>query len=214
VLAGDQRCHSVPDWHQDFLTYVLPAVQSITRIRLRYLTPVEREEATAEAVVGAMVVFVRLIRRGKNPIPFAGRLAKIAVLRVMAGRLAGTPNNSQDVLSRFARQQRGYIVESLDAPRNPNADDWRVLLVEDKKTTPADTAASRIDFAEWLGQMPNRRREIAEALAAGFRTEEVAAQFNLSQGRISQLRRLLEDSWREFQGETPQVITAKCPAAA
>jgi hypothetical protein len=35
--------------------------------------------------------------------------------------------------------------------------------------------------------------------SAGYRTEEVAEMFNLSQGRISQLRREFEESWLEFQ---------------
>jgi hypothetical protein len=213
AVAEDRRSRSVPDWHQDFLRYVVPAVQSFARSRLRNLAAVEQEEATAEAIAGAMIAFVRLIRRGKNPIAFVGRLAKIAVLRVMTGRLTGARARCQDVLSRFARQQHGYSVESLDAPLNPNATAWKTLLVEDRKSTPADIAASRIDFAEWLGRMSNRRREIAEALAAGYRTEEVANRFRLSDGRISQLRREFESSWREFQSDSPR-HGARCPAAA
>jgi hypothetical protein len=46
-------------------------------------------------------------------------------------------------------------------------------LVDNGRVTPADLAASRIDFREWLGRMQHRRRQIAEMLAAGFGTEEV-----------------------------------------
>lgn len=192
----------VPQWHSDFLANILPAVNSIARSRFRHLPPVEREEATAEAVAGAMVSFVRLARRGRNPTEFAGRLATIAVLRVLSGRLAGSPDRSEDVLSRLARQQNGVGVESLDAVRKRNG--WQALLVEDRKSTPAEIAASRIDFCEWMNRMKNRRRQIAETLAAGYRTEEVAEMFNLSAGRISQLRREFEASWNEFQREAPR----------
>jgi len=73
------------------------------------------------------------------------------------------------------------------------------VLVENRRVTPADTAAARIDFRDWLGRMKHRRREIAEVLAAGHTTSEVAGQFRLSLARVSQMRREFESSWREFQ---------------
>jgi hypothetical protein len=206
VLSEDRVCRSVvPDWHQEFLTYVLPAVQSIARYRLRQLTPVEREEATAEAIAVAMISFVGLLRRGRDPVKFAGSLARIAVLRVIAGRLSGSAFNNRDVLSRQTRRRHGFAVQSLDAN---TANGWKQIVAEDRRSTPADIATARLDIAEWLGRMTNRRRKIAESLAAGYRTEEVAEMFNLSQGRISQLRREFEESWLEFQqdNETRQVL--------
>jgi hypothetical protein len=203
-----------PEWHDQFLASIMPVVQVCARIRFRDLPHVEQEEAVAEAVAAAMISFVRLVERGKNPVAFAGSLARVAVLRVFAGRLSGSADSSRDVLSRRARQEHGFSVASLDAPADKTDDVWKNVLVESRKTTPADIAASRIDFAEWLGRMSNRRREIAEALAAGYRTEEVAERFNLSHGRISQLRRVFEDSWREFQRESPRLDSAQCPAAA
>ena len=49
--------------------------------------------------------------------------------------------------------------------------------------------------------MEDRNRRIAVSLAVGNRTKEVARQFRLSPGRVSQLRRELHDSWQTFQGE-------------
>ena len=188
-----------PVWHKQFLSSILPAVQICASIRFRGLPQVEREEALAEATAAAMISFVRLIERGRNPVAFAGSLARIAVLRVFAGRLSGSSDSSNDVLSRQARQCHGFTVESLDAPVDHTEKSWEMVVVEDKKTTPADVAAARLDIAAWLGGMKDRRREIAESLAAGYRTEEVAEMFQLSAGRVSQLRREFEDSWREFQ---------------
>ncbi len=111
------------------------------------------------------------------------------------------------MLSRLARQRRGFQVESLDAgePRGQNG--WQAILVEDRKCTPAETAAARIDVGNWLNGMTNRRRQIAEMLAAGHSTAEAAARFRVSAGRISQLRREFQDSWEAFQGEpeTPRI---------
>jgi hypothetical protein len=200
LFVAVRDCDAVPGWQEQFLAHVLPAVESIGRIRFRNLPAAECEESLAEAVASAMINFVRLLHRGRNPILFAKRLARVAVLRVLAGRLSGSPDNSQDVLSRQARQQHGFGVESLSVPQATNSD-WESVLVENHRVTPADIAASRLDFAAWLSRMKHRRREIAELLGAGYRTQEVAERFRLSQSRVSQMRREFESSWREFQRE-------------
>ena len=189
------------DWQAEFLTQVLPVIHGIARKKFNGLPDVEREEATAEAVALALVFYARLVERGSNPATFAGRLATIAVLRVQTGRVASTPDRSEDVLSRLARQQRGFTVESLNTCQQSRSGQWQEIVVEDRKSTPADLAACKIDFGEWLNRMSDRRRQIAEALAAGYRTEEVAEQFGLTPGRISQLRRAFEASWNEFQSD-------------
>lgn len=203
VLATVCDCPEVPAWHEQFVNHVLPTVQAIASIRFSSLPQVEQEEGLAEATATAMLAFVRLLRRGKDPVVFAGRLAKIAVLRVLAGRLAGSPDNSQDVLSRLARNRHGHHLQGFDSESRLNGADWESALVENARITPADLAASRIDFSEWLGRMKHRRRQIAETLAAGYRTEEVAELFRLSPSRVSQLRREFEMSWREFQRDAP-----------
>src|SRR5437899_5162807 len=71
---------AAPAWHQQFLALVVPAVEASARRRFRTLPVAEREESTAEAIAGALVAFVRLINRGKDPAAFAGRLALVAVL--------------------------------------------------------------------------------------------------------------------------------------
>lgn len=201
-------------WHQEFLTEVLPTVEACAQLQFRRLPPVERDDALSESIAVAMLSYLRLLKRGRNPIAFAGRLAKLAVLRVKSGRIAGSSDRSEDALSRLARQQRGFSVESLDTGRVQTRNGWEGLLVEDRRSSPADIAASRIDFAEWLGRMKHHRRKVAETLAAGFRTEEAALIFNISRGRISQMRREFELSWKEFQREAPQRSAEKCSAAA
>ncbi len=208
IVVEDRACHSVPGWHDEFLTHILPAVEAIARSRFRSLPAVEREEGTAEATACAMVFFVRLVRRGKNPTVFAGRLAQVAVLRVLAGRLVSTPDNNGDVLSRFARRLRGIQVESLDACRQAPSGVWQEIVIEDRRSTPAETAACRIDVGEWLAGMTSRRRELAEMLAAGHTTAEAAAKFRLSPARISQLRREFEASWRAFQQQADERLAA------
>jgi len=96
--------------------------------------------------------------------------------------------------------QYGVTVERLDRFEQEEGQ-WREVLVEDKNTGPAETAAARIDFGSWLGSLPNRDRRIAEMLAVGERTGDVAKTFGLSAARISQLRSLFKTSWDRLQGE-------------
>ena len=74
------------------------------------------------------------------------------------------------------------------------------MLVEDRRSTPADIASSRIDFEDWLECLPRRQRTVAELLAMGESTKLVAHRVSLSPGRISQLRRQLHCSWCLWQG--------------
>jgi hypothetical protein len=80
-------------------------------------------------------------------------------------------------------------------------DDWRQILIADRRASIPDVAATRIDFAEWLKTLSRRDRRIVKALAQGEPTMDVAVQFQVSPGRISQLRRQYELSWKSFQGE-------------
>lgn len=214
VVGISDRLEAPPAWQQEFMTHVLPAIQAIARVRFSSLPSVEQEEALAEVTATAILTFVRLLRRGKDPAVFVGRLAKFAVLRVLTGRLAGSPDNSLDAMSRLARQRHGHQLEGLDTESRLDGADWESALVENSRITPADLAASRIDFREWLRRMKHRRRQIAETLAAGYRTEEVAELFRLSPGRVSQLRREFETSWRQFQREPSRTAAELRPVAA
>ena len=89
-----------------------------------------------------------------------------------------------------------------------NKGEWNEILVEDRHAGPAKTAASRIDFAEWLLTLPRRKRRIAEELAKGETTRTTAKRFRVSAGRISQMRRELKDAWEDFQGRTRMLASA------
>jgi hypothetical protein len=47
-------------------------------------------------------------------------------------------------------------------------------VVEDRNAGPAEVAATRIDFSDWLATLPERNRRIAETLATGECTSSVA----------------------------------------
>ena len=75
------------------------------------------------------------------------------------------------------------------------------FIVEDRRTPVPDQAAFRCDFPKWLNNLTCQKRQIAEKLAVGNSTRKVAQECKVSPGRISQIRRELENSWQEFHGE-------------
>ena len=116
------------------------------------------------------------------------------------GRKAATKLNVRDVSSEYYQLRKGITVERLDH-LDRDTESWHEVLVEDRHAGPAETAASRIDFADWLRSLSRRRRKIATTLATGETTGEAAKLFQVSPCRISQFRREFRDSWRQFQGE-------------
>ena len=99
----------------------------------------------------------------------------------------------------------GFTLVSLDSDRvdagDSTAGSWREWLAEDNKVTPADEAAFRVDFANWLAVLPERKRVVAELLAEGHEGVVVARTVGIAPSRVTQLRSELAASWRAFQGQ-------------
>lgn len=127
-------------------------------------------------------------------------LARYAVAQIKDGRKVGGKLNVHDVSSQYAQQQKGFQLERLDQ-FDSSEDAWLEVCIEDKHSGPAEVATTKIDFTAWLKSLPFRVRRIAKLLATGEKTSIVAEKFNLSPGRISQLRRELAQSWKKFHGE-------------
>ena len=77
--------------------------------------------------------------------------------------------------------------------------DLKAWVANDHRSTPADHAAFLIDFEDWLGRLPERRRLSAELLCQGYGTQEVAQQVGVTPAAISQARMELARNWNEFQ---------------
>jgi hypothetical protein len=180
---------------------MVPAIRRCAEFSFRKLRPDLRKEMVDEVVVNALAAFARLLERGKEDQAFPSSLTEYAVKQVRQGRQVGTKLNIKDVSSRYAQQRKGFQVERLDQ-FDSDAGEWREILVENYKADPADIVASRIDFAAWLATMSSLRRKIAKCLATGECTIDAARRFNVTPGRISQLRREFQTSWSTFRGES------------
>jgi hypothetical protein len=192
-------CSTKTHWQPLFLN-LLPRIERYARITFRQLPPDAREEAIQETIANCLVAFVKLWEQGRVDQAHPSVLARFSAAQVRDGRSIAHRINSGDVLSLRAYRRHGVQVARLD-------DEWQELVVEDKRAKPADVAAMRIDFAEWLRTLSARVAAIAKTLATGETTTAAARLFGLTCGRISQLRRELWASWHAFQGE-PVVAAA------
>lgn len=176
---------------------LLPSIERIAQFAFRKLPRSCRDDMVAEAIANAFIGFLSLVKRGLTTLIYPTALARYAIRRVWEGRRVGSRRNARDVLSEFAQAKQRFVVEQLD---NQNADHrWQEQLLVDRHASPAELAASRLDFRDWLARLDSRRRQLALTLAHGDTTCEAAARFGLSAARISQYRRQLEANWDQFQ---------------
>jgi len=184
-----------PAWHHGFLA-MLPYILNHARIAFRHLRPEARQEAVQEVVCNAMVAYAALVKRGKVALAYPSVLARYAVAQTRDHRKVGggisTARTFLAVLP-TAQGHRRRAVGPCTTTRTTNGS-----RPSSKTTTrPSSTRSlSAVTSPHGWTSLPRRNRRIAEALAAGQNTGDVAERFNLSAGRISQLRRELHRSWQ------------------
>ena len=199
ACSASQTSFTDPDRDAKFLT-MLPRIRRQATYYLRRLSSEEQAEGVQEVVASAFFTYVRLIERGKADLAYAGPLARYGACQYLSGRRVGNRMNGHDITSHYCQRSKGILVEQLDR-FDKRSGDWHELVVEDKHSTPAEVAMTRIDFAAWLESLPERTRHVAETLATGEATSHVARMFDCSASRVSQLRRELYDAWLVFTGE-------------
>jgi hypothetical protein len=203
AIARSQQQEPLYVWQQQFLA-MLPAIVTHATISFRSLSADAKEDLVHEVVCNCLVAFARLVKLGKADLAYPSVLARYAVAQVRQGRRVGCKLNVNDVLSEYAQRCKGFAVESLDVFDDKKGG-WREVLVEDRTATPADVAASRIDFEAWLRRLSRPQRRVAKVLAMGERTTTAAKRLGLSPARIRQLRGELRQSWAEFQCQAQAV---------
>jgi hypothetical protein len=192
-----EQCSS--NW-QDRFTEMLPELKQCLRLAFCRLGPEAREDAMAEAVAHCLLAYVRLHEQGRTEVATASSLAWYSSRQVRHGRPSVGRMNSKEPLSRYAQVGSGNRLERHNG-------EWIDKLAEDKRASVADQVAAKLDVRAWFATLTKRMKEIARDLAFGCSTSEVAKKHGVTAGRISQLRRILEESWVAFQQEA-------APAAA
>jgi hypothetical protein len=193
-MVSATRRHRIAAWHAGFLA-LLPAIRCHLRVAFRDLDPESRAEAVQEGICNAMIAYLRLYERRKLDRAYPSPLAIYAARQVRDGRKVGGNLNIKDVSSAYCRRLKHVTLERLDK-WDRYEEEWLEIVVEDRNATPADVVRVRLDFAAWLKTLSRRDRKVALELARGSRTGEVARKYDLSDGRISQLRKEMHLSWQ------------------
>jgi hypothetical protein len=185
-------------WESNFVT-MLPEIEQKLRLAFCRLDLEAREDAIEEGVVHSLLAYVRLDEQGRAEVATASSLAWYSSRHVRRGRPAGGHMNGKEPLSRYGQISNDIVVE-----RQPS--NWIDVMVEDKRAAVVDQVAARMDVSAWFTTLTKRMKEIAKDLAFGCSTSEVAKKHGVTAGRISQLRRSLEESWAAFQREVVAVV--------
>jgi len=205
MAAATLTANPATDAHHAF-DAALARIDAALRYHFRRLPRAEREEAMAEARAYTWAAWHGLLRRGKDPVAVGVvAIADNSCRAVKNGRSVGarrsTGRGAMDIHHPKARLATGLRVLPFEELDGLPPGGWRDWLVSDDHYGPADEAIFRVDFAAWLADLPERKRRIAELLAEGFGTCEVACCLGITPPAVSQAREWLARSWREFQGE-------------
>ena len=126
---------------------MLPVIRRYAGLASRGEPAEQRQDFIAEVCASAFVAFVRLVERDKADLAYPTVLAKYSIRHVRCGRQVGTKLNANDVSSKRAQWSKRITMERLDQQRRG---EWMEILIEDRTAGPAELAAIRIDFGDWL----------------------------------------------------------------
>jgi hypothetical protein len=192
---------AAPQWHAGYLR-LLPDIYLQARRALRHFRGDAREDALQAVIADTVVAYARLAELGREKLAYPSPLVKFAVAKFHTGRLVGCRLNGHDVTSKYCQRRTKVIIERPDCC-DGRSSKWQEILVEDQRATPADIAAIRIDFEAWLSSLNPRERRVAETLATGESTARAAKMFDVTAGRVSQLRTKFRESWNAFVDNVP-----------
>jgi hypothetical protein len=175
----------------------LTRIDACLRYRFRRWPSGRRDEAIDDARSAAWVAWNGLLRRGEDPVAIG--VTAIAFNAARAIRKARAVAASRP--GGRGSSATGLRVVSFEELSGSTPAAWQGWLAPDRRYGPADEAAFRIDFAAWIGGLTPRKRRVAELLAEGHGTGDVARLLCVTPAAISQARVWLSRSWERFQGE-------------
>jgi hypothetical protein len=146
--------------------------------------PEQRDENAANSLFLCWHNFVSLVKNGKADDALLTSTFWYACRATRSGRELKAVKHSRfrELWSHMSRDMRGIDLDSF---------------VHERDSVP-DIVSFRVDTPAWLDSLPAAQRERALVLAQGTDTKEVARLFGVSAPAVSQWRKSLERSYREF----------------
>jgi hypothetical protein len=198
-----------------FLATVLPRVLSHGRVSFRNLKCRDRkEDAIQEMIALTWMWHLRLAEKGKDATRFPTALATYAARAVRCGRRLVGQERAKDVLSPLSQQEQHFAVEKLPDYSTLGGSPLEEALHDNTVSPVPDQVIFRLDFPAWMGTLGQRNRALAEDMALGEKTQDLAEKYRVSQGRISQMRRYFQQDWSRFCDDTSCAGALSRPAIA
>lgn len=192
---------------------LLPRIERHAWIFFRHVKcPVKKADCVAETVALCWRWFVRLAERGKDAAQFASVLASFAARAVKSGRTLCGKLKSKDVMNEWTQQRQGFIVSKLPEFTPVLTNPLNEAVTDNRRTPVPDQVVFRCDFPRWLTTLSQRNRRIAQEMAMGERTQDLARKYGMVPGRISQLRREFKDDWTRFCADPAEAYEPLIPA--
>jgi hypothetical protein len=198
IRIASQSRSVMPKWHEIFLK-MAPTIEVHAKIAFRHLRAEARAEAVQDVLCNACSALARLAELNKLDLAYPTVLARYAIAQVNDGRKVGCRLNVRDVSSPYCQRRKRLTVERLDH-YDSDEEAWREVLIPDRTCTPAELAASRIDFPQWLDTLSRRDRKIAMILAGGETTKRTACKFHISRAKTYRRFRILSQRGPGRQG--------------
>ena len=195
-----RNSNEIIDCRQTAFLMILPRIQSQAWNAFQGLSFDLKQELQSEVVGHCWKSFIRLFELGRHEDVSPMSLARFAIRAVRSDRRMGASLNINDVSSTYCQRRLGIRTTPF-CMIDQNGEKWAESLIADERARPDQLVMARIDFSEWLQTLKPLHRKVAEHLSLGESTHSTARIFNLTPGRISQIRRLLEQSWLSFQTE-------------
>jgi hypothetical protein len=190
----------------------IPRIEAHAKVHFRGIRdPGRRGDAIQDTIGIGWKHWLSAIKNGKDPKDFVSSIAEMAVRHVRVGRLVWRQEPAKDVMSPRAQHSKGFAVEQLnvstarpheqfysDPHGQEQMDTLEERLADNTRTPPPEQAAFREQYGMLLEQMGPRNGPIVDDMAAGENTFALADKYKLSPGRVSQLRREAEKTWRKI----------------
>lgn len=175
---------------------ILPRIETHARIYFRAeKCPHKKADRVAETVALAWLWLVRLAEKGRDATHFPSALATLAARAVKSGRRLVGMIKAKDAMNENTQQKRGFTVCKLPDFSTLSTNPLVEALCENPNHDPAILAPFRIDFPRWKRSHSRRDRQIIHLMMLGHGTKAIARKHHLSEGRISQMRSELKQSW-------------------
>jgi hypothetical protein len=181
--------------HRRYLA-VLPRIVRHARCYFRWVKCFHTKEDKVQEVSSHCWKWVRLLHKARKKWwQFVSRLADYACRAVRSGRKVAGSIRISDIMNEINQSRKGYYISKLPDFSTESTNPLVEALTDNTVSPVPDQVAFRLDFPAWRSSYDDRRQRIIDALAVGHRTKDVAEKFQMSQGRVSQLRREFMADW-------------------